>query len=93
MVTETRSGLNAGLPRISPAPGDLEIVQRFVNTLDIESGTDELDSPAGLSGWLAGSGLMMPQTPGGPARPGDVPVSPVLPEDRRWRCGRPCEAC
>jgi predicted RNA-binding Zn ribbon-like protein len=78
MVTEPRSGLTAGPPRISPAPGDLEIVQRFVNTLDIESGTDELGSPAGLSHWLAGSGLMMPQTPGGPVRPGDVPVSPSL---------------
>jgi predicted RNA-binding Zn ribbon-like protein len=76
MVTGTRSGPNAGPPRISAAPGDLEIVQRFVNTLDIESGTDELDSPAGLSGWLAGSGLLTPPTPGGQARPGDVPVSP-----------------
>jgi predicted RNA-binding Zn ribbon-like protein len=76
MVTETRSGPDAGQPRISAAPGDLEIVQRFVNTLDIESGTDELDSPAGLSGWLAGSGLMAPAGPGEPVRPGDVPVSP-----------------
>jgi predicted RNA-binding Zn ribbon-like protein len=78
MVTERRSGLTAGPPRISPAPGDLEVVQRFVNTLDIESGTDELDSPAGLSRWLAGSGLLTPQTPGGQARPGDVPVSAAL---------------
>ena len=69
MVTETRSGPGVGQPRISAAPGDLEIVQRFVNTLDIESGTDELDSPAGLTGWLAGRGLMAP------AGPGDVPVS------------------
>ena len=72
MVTETRSGPGVGQPRISAAPGDLEIVQRFVNTLDIESGTDELDSPAGLTGWLAGRGLMAP------AGPGDVPVSAAL---------------
>jgi predicted RNA-binding Zn ribbon-like protein len=65
-------------PRISPAPGDLEIVRRLVNTLDIESGTDELDSPAGLSGWLAGSGLMAPAVPGEPVRPQDVPVSPAF---------------
>jgi predicted RNA-binding Zn ribbon-like protein len=77
MVTEHGSGLTAGPPRIGPAPGDLEIVQRFVNTLDIESGTDELDSPAGLSNWLAGSGLVTPP-PGGPVRPGDVAVSPAL---------------
>jgi predicted RNA-binding Zn ribbon-like protein len=76
MVTETRSGPNAGSPRISAAPGDLEIVQRFVNTLDIESGTDALDSPAGLGHWLAGSGLMAAQAAGGQVRPADVPVSP-----------------
>jgi predicted RNA-binding Zn ribbon-like protein len=78
MVTEARPGLTAGPPRISPAPGDLQIVQRFVNTLDIESGTDELGSPAGLSSWLAGSGLLAPQVPGGRVRPGGVPVSPGL---------------
>jgi predicted RNA-binding Zn ribbon-like protein len=78
MVTERRSGPTAGPPRISPAPGGLEVVQRFVNTLDIETGTDELDSPAGLSHWLAGSGLLTPPTPGARARPGDVPVSAAL---------------
>ncbi len=45
------------LPEISPAPGMLEIVRQFVNTLDIESGTDELDSPGALLGWLCKSGL------------------------------------
>jgi predicted RNA-binding Zn ribbon-like protein len=45
------------LPEISPAPGMLEIVRQFVNTLDIESGTDELDSPGALLGWLGKSGL------------------------------------
>jgi predicted RNA-binding Zn ribbon-like protein len=33
-------------------------VQRFVNTLDIEAGTDELDSPAALTGWLERHGLV-----------------------------------
>jgi predicted RNA-binding Zn ribbon-like protein len=75
MVTETRPGPDAGPPRISAAPGDLEIVQRFVNTRDIESGTDELGSPAGLSRWLAGSGLMTLRAAGGQVRPDDVPVS------------------
>jgi predicted RNA-binding Zn ribbon-like protein len=45
------------LPEISPAPGMLEIVRQFINTLDIESGTDELDSPGALLGWLSESGL------------------------------------
>jgi len=47
----------AGPPRPGAAPGELEIVQRFVNTLDIEAGTDELDSPAALTAWLERQGL------------------------------------
>jgi predicted RNA-binding Zn ribbon-like protein len=39
-------------PAIGPAPGRLEHVRAFVNTLDVEAGTDELDSPAALAGWL-----------------------------------------
>jgi predicted RNA-binding Zn ribbon-like protein len=42
---------------IGPAPGRLELVRAFVNTLDIEAGTDELSSPSGLDHWLAGHGL------------------------------------
>ena len=38
---------------IGPAPGRLELVRAFVNTLDIEAGTDELSSPAALTAWLA----------------------------------------
>jgi len=34
------------------APGDLELVRAFVNTRDIEQGTDELASIEGLTGWL-----------------------------------------
>src|SRR5215207_1291222 len=37
----------------SSAPGDLEIVRGFVNTLDVEEGTEEFDVPAGLESWLA----------------------------------------
>ena len=54
----------AGPPRIGAAPGELAIVQRFVNTLDIEAGTDELDSPAALTTWLERHGLGV-----GPGRP------------------------
>jgi len=50
----------AELPEVSRAPGELEIVRRFVNTLDIESGTDGLDSPGALLGWLKESGLAEP---------------------------------
>jgi predicted RNA-binding Zn ribbon-like protein len=41
----------------SRAPGRLETVRAFVNTLDIEAGTDELGTPAALAGWLADHGL------------------------------------
>ncbi len=35
------------------APGDLELVRDFVNTLDVLPGTDEIDDPASLASWLA----------------------------------------
>jgi predicted RNA-binding Zn ribbon-like protein len=35
------------------APGALELVQRFVNSVDLESGEDELAGPEELRGWLA----------------------------------------
>src|SRR5918992_4791025 len=40
------------------APGPLELVQRFVNSVDLESGEDELTSPEALNQWLAKRGLM-----------------------------------
>jgi predicted RNA-binding Zn ribbon-like protein len=40
-----------------PAPGDLAVVQRFINTADLEDGTDELADVDGLAAWLADAGL------------------------------------
>jgi len=40
------------------APGGLELVRAFVNTLDVEGGEDELASPATLCEWLAGRSLL-----------------------------------
>ena len=40
------------------APGPLELVQRFVNSADLETGEDELTSPDALKDWLAERGLM-----------------------------------
>jgi predicted RNA-binding Zn ribbon-like protein len=39
-----------GDPRV--APGRLELVRQFINTLDIEHGGDELVDPAALAAWL-----------------------------------------
>jgi predicted RNA-binding Zn ribbon-like protein len=35
------------------APGQLGLVQRFVNSVDLETGEDELTSPGALREWLA----------------------------------------
>ena len=40
------------------APGRLRLVQEFVNTIDIEGGTDALDSADALAGWLQERGLL-----------------------------------
>ena len=40
------------------APGELELVRRFVNTLDIEEESDELESPESLLSWIAGMDLL-----------------------------------
>jgi predicted RNA-binding Zn ribbon-like protein len=76
----------AELPEVSPAPGELEIVRRFVNTLDIESGTDGLDSPGALLGWLRESGLAGPgqdRQAGGPVTEADLRRAVVLREALR----------
>ena len=44
--------MTADLSTASAAPGDLEFVRRFVNTLDIEGGTDELGTPSQAAAWL-----------------------------------------
>lgn len=41
-----------------PAPGDLRFVQAFVNTLDVESGRDELADPERLRAWLSRHGCL-----------------------------------
>jgi predicted RNA-binding Zn ribbon-like protein len=40
------------------APGALSLVQRFVNSVDLESGEDELTNPGALRDWLAERELM-----------------------------------
>ncbi|WP_116946964.1 CGNR zinc finger domain-containing protein [Jiangella endophytica] len=49
----------------TPAPGRLETVRRFVNTLDIDAGTDALTSPGQLVGWLSSADLLTGTTGGG----------------------------
>src|SRR5207302_7136545 len=41
----------------APAPGELSVVQDFINSIDREEGTEELDTTANSSAWLYGHGL------------------------------------
>jgi predicted RNA-binding Zn ribbon-like protein len=45
-------------PPAKTAPQPLYLVQRFVNSIDLESGEDELETPEALGGWLSERGLM-----------------------------------
>src|SRR5579864_9263095 len=40
------------------APGDLGLVQAFVNTVDLEEGPDELGNPDTLRAWMVARNLM-----------------------------------
>jgi predicted RNA-binding Zn ribbon-like protein len=50
--------VHTGQQQIGQAPSDLAILQSFVNTLDIEQSTDELDTPAAVTSWLSQAGLL-----------------------------------
>ena len=41
----------------TPAPGSLRVVQQFINSLDIEAGTEEFQTPGQLRAWLVSHGL------------------------------------
>jgi predicted RNA-binding Zn ribbon-like protein len=42
----------------APAPGELALVQSFINTNDCEGGSDELENPERLGAWLAAHHLL-----------------------------------
>ena len=48
---------------LPPAPGDLRLIQAFVNTRNLAAGTDELDGAVALGAWLARWGLLLEGTP------------------------------
>lgn len=53
---EAERDSDAGLSQ--PAPGDLKIVQGFINSKDLEEGREEFQTPEQLQAWLAGRGLL-----------------------------------
>jgi predicted RNA-binding Zn ribbon-like protein len=46
--------------RRGPAPGELAIVQAFVNSAEVDGDRDELDSPARAREWFVAQGLLEP---------------------------------
>jgi predicted RNA-binding Zn ribbon-like protein len=42
----------------APAPGPLRLVQRFINTNDLEGGPELLGGPGALHDWLTAAGLL-----------------------------------
>jgi predicted RNA-binding Zn ribbon-like protein len=68
-------------PDIGQAPGDLAVLQAFVNTLDVEEGTDALSTPPGLDTWLRQAGLT--GGAGGPSGPSDLATAIELREALR----------
>lgn len=56
-------------PMLKPqeAPGRLELVRGFLNTLDLERGTDRLAHLDGMHGWLR---AVLPEIPAGPTEAG-----------------------
>jgi predicted RNA-binding Zn ribbon-like protein len=61
------------------APGELEVVRQFLNTHDVEEGSDEIAAPEALHAWLAGQGL----DPGGHVGPADVERAVAMRESLR----------
>src|SRR5215212_832545 len=45
-------------PPKKPAPGELEVLRRFVNTYDVDDGADDIAEPDALRDWLAARGLI-----------------------------------
>src|SRR5690348_17236157 len=45
-------------PSKKPAPGELEVLRKFVNTYDVDDKTDDIASPDELRDWLAERGLI-----------------------------------
>ena len=56
----------------NPAPGALLVVQELVNTLDVEAGTDAIETPARLRDWLLERSLASPGL-----RPADADIARV----------------
>ena len=57
-MTTSTAALEPAEDHPKAAPGELNHIRRFVNTIDLEDGTDEIAEPAALRDWLAERGLI-----------------------------------
>lgn len=62
-MSSVRGPKNLAISIVDPAPGDLQIVQDFVNTADRRRKTEGLTSPRALADWLTSRALLTPGTP------------------------------
>jgi predicted RNA-binding Zn ribbon-like protein len=90
MTTQEATAADRQL-QVSPAPGELETVRAFVNTLDIEEATDALTTPGGLSRWLAERGLAAPARVSGADLAQAVALREALRGVLRQHAGHPGE--
>lgn len=65
----------------NPAPGRLELVRAFINTLDIEEGFESLKTPSDVVAWLRERDLMSAED--NAADPGDLDLALELRESLR----------
>ena len=70
----------AGEPPERPAPGRLELVQRFLNTRDLDNDEEDLTDPATLVAWMSDAGLT---DAGAAATPSDLERALVVREGLR----------
>ena len=60
-------------------PRELAPIEALVNTVEIDSGEEQLSSPAALRDWLAGQGLLDATAAVGEACTRWTPAPPALP--------------
>jgi predicted RNA-binding Zn ribbon-like protein len=65
------------------APGELEQIREFVNTLDLETHEEQLADPASLGAWLAARGLIATPAAGAQLTAADVRQAQALRESLR----------
>lgn len=70
-------------PMTDPARDAAALLRDFVNTLDVETGADQVETPGRLAAWLDGYGLLLAAAPSASASEGDLELARDLREGLR----------